>query len=344
VPDLRICHVNLARGYRGGERQTELLIRELARRGITQRAIVCAGETLAQRLAEVPSLDLRPIRRPFVHRADLARGWLLHAHEANAGHVAHVWAWLAGSRYVVTRRVDNVPGWGWATRAMYRNAAAVVAISDAIARVLVRYDPVLVPQVIPSAQAELASDREQARRIRTRWPEKVLIGHTGALDNSQKGQLHLVRAARRLAATAPAVQIVLLGAGKDEAWLKTEAEGLANVTFEGHVENVGDYLAAFDLFVYPSLHEGLGSAILDAMSFGLPVVASAVDGIPEIVRDGENGLLVPPADDARLAEALGRLARDAALRERLGEAGRRTAAAHRPAAMVDRYLELYRRV
>jgi glycosyltransferase involved in cell wall biosynthesis len=305
---------------------------------------VRSGDALAERLADVPGLDLRPIGRPFVHRADLAHGWLLHAHEANAGHVAHVWRWLVGPRYVVTRRVDNVPGRGWATRAVYRNAAAVVAISDAIARILVRYDPALVPHVIPSAQAELVGDREQARRIRARWPAKILVGHAGALDNSQKGQLHLIRAARALAATAPALQVVLLGAGKDEAWLKREAADLANVTFEGHVQNVGDYLAAFDLFVYPSLHEGLGSAILDAMSFGLPVVASAVDGIPEIVHDGENGLLVPPADEGRLAEALGRLAGDAALRKRLGEAGRRTAATHAPQAMAERYLELYRRV
>jgi glycosyltransferase involved in cell wall biosynthesis len=341
---VRVCHVNLAKGYRGGERQTELLIRELARQGVEQRAIVRRGDELARRLADVPKLDLQAIGKPFVFSAGLGRGWLLHAHESKAAHYAHASHALTGAHYIVTRRVDNPPSTSLLTRRLYRRASAVVAISTAIARILKEYEATLTPRIIASVQAQLPSSPEAAAEIRARWPGKLLVGHVGALDNSQKGQLYLIGAARRLAASHPSLQFVLLGDGKDEAWLKREAEGLANFSFEGYVRNVGDWLSAFDLFAFPSLHEGLGSVLLDAMSFGLPIVASRVDGIPDIVRDGDNGLLVPAADELALAQAIARLADDAGLRERLGASGRRIAADYTPGTMAQRYLALYREI
>jgi glycosyltransferase involved in cell wall biosynthesis len=341
---MRVCHVNLARGFRGGERQTELLIRALAARGVAQRAIVRRDEELARRLADVPGLDLRSVSRPFLLHVGLARGWLLHAHESKAAHFAHLAHCLTGTRYLVTRRVDNPPSTSWLTRRLYRRAAAVVVISSAIARILQTYQPMLAPRLIPSAQARLSADPEQVARIRARWPGKFLVGHVGALDNSQKGQLYLIHAARRLASSCPQILFVLLGDGKDEAWLKREAADLPNISFEGYVRNVGDWLGALDLFAFPSLHEGLGSTLLDAMSFGLPIVASAVDGIPDIVHDGGNGLLVPPADEQRLADAILRLYRDPALRARLGAEGQRMAQSYTPELMADAYLALYRRL
>lgn len=336
-----VCHVNLARGYRGGERQTELLVRELARRGVAQTAIVRADEALANRLAGVPLLELLPIRQPFLWYAGLGRGCLLHAHESKAAHFAHAANFLTGARYLVTRRVDNPPSTSFLTRRLYRRASAVVAISSAIARVLRTYEPRLAPRLIPSVQARLPSEPGVVAHIRARWPGRLLVGHVGALDNSQKGQLYLIRAARQLAASQSQLQFVLLGDGTDEAMLQREAESLGNVHFAGRVDNVGDWLAAFDIFAFPSLHEGLGSVLLDAMSFGLPIVASRVDGIPDIVHDDDNGVLVPAADASALAQAITRLAADAGLRQRLGASGRRIAADYTPELMAERYLALY---
>lgn len=341
---MRICHVNLARGYRGGERQTELLIRELARRGIVQRAIVRRDDELAQRLADVANLEVLPISRPFAFRTAQARGWLVHAHESKAAHFAQACHGLSGAPYIVTRRVDNRPSRSFITRRLYRKAAAVVAISSAVRRILVEYDPVLQPRVIASVQARLTPDKIAVEEIRRRWPGKFLVGHVGALDNSQKGQIYLINAARRLAQTHPQLQFVLLGAGKDESWLKGEARDLPNIRFEGYVTNVGDYLAAFDIFAFPSLHEGLGSVLLDAMSFGLPIVATSVDGILDIVHDGHNGLLVSPADKSGLAAAIARLCDDADLRRKLGDNGKLIASEHTPERMAGEYLALYREV
>jgi glycosyltransferase involved in cell wall biosynthesis len=147
--------------------------------------------------------------------------------------------------------------------------------------------------------------------------------------------------------TAPLVAhvtFVLVGAGPDDGALRAEAAGLANVHFAGQVADVGNYLAAFDVFLYPSRHEGLGSALLDAMAFGLPVVATRVGGIPEIVRSVVNGFLVEPDDIAALAAALLTLEADPDLRARIAAANRAHARGYSAAAMTERYINLYRAI
>src|SRR5699024_10501012 len=139
----------------------------------------------------------------------------------------------------------------------------------------------------------------------------------------------------------PDIRFVLLGEGRDRDMLEAEAAGLSNVVFEGFVDNVGDYLDAVDAFILPSMHEGVGSSCLDAMYFGLPVIASAVNGVPEIVKHEENGLLIPRADAKAIFEAVCRIHDDPALARRLGESGRVMANAHLPARMADQYLEVY---
>lgn len=336
-----VCHVNLARGYRGGERQTELLIRELAGRGVRQRLVARAREPLAERLQDVPGLEICAIRKPFVRHAGKHRGFVLHAHDAKAAKFAHV-AWcLTGAPYVVTRRIRKRPGNNPWTRAAYRRAAAVVAVAESVARGMRGYVPDQRLHVIHSALGRLPVDAEARDCIRARWSTAFLIINAAALVHSQKGQWHLLQVARRLMTERSDVHFVLLGDGPDRQWLEQSAADLRNVTFEGFVDNVGDYLAAADAFVLPSLHEGIGGACLDAMYSGLPVIASAVDGVPEIVADGENGLLVPPGDETALLKAICRVRDDRTLATALGEKGRSMAAAHVPEHMADHYLALY---
>ena len=127
-----------------------------------------------------------------------------------------------------------------------------MAISEAIRTALARLDPRLAVRVIPSASGGLPVQiRRPWQRLRASFGGDFVVGHVGALDDSPKGQLQIIGLARRWQAARPDVRFVLVGAGRDEARLRQAAAGLDNVMFTGEVGNVGDYLAAFDLFLYP---------------------------------------------------------------------------------------------
>lgn len=338
----RLTHVNLARGFRGGERQTELLIRELAARGIAQRIVLRRGEPLEQRLADVRRLTRLPIGKPFAFRARRVRGDFLHAHDGKGAHFAHAAHTLVGCDYVFTRRVDNVPSASWLTRRMYRRARGVAVLSRAIDRVVKAYAPGVRTVRIPSAIGGFQIDQSAAVALRAGFGGECVVGHVGALDDSQKGQRDLIAAAHILCARESGWRFVLVGGGKDEAMLRALAGDNDAIRFSGHVDNVGDYLGAFDLFAFPSVHEGLGSTVLDAMHAALPIVASDVDGIPDIVSHEDNGLLVAPRSPEALAGALQRLRADPALAQRLAASASDRSLAYTASAMADRYLRWYR--
>jgi len=337
-----ITHINLARAFRGGENQTLLLIRELAQRGWRQQFIGRGGEPLAERLRDVRGLTVTPVGGVFGAAVRVAAP-LVHAHEARAAQAAWVASKLRGCRYLLTRRVMKTPSRSALTSRIYRDAAAVTALSRAIAGVLAERFPGLDAAVIPSALAAVEPDTGRAAEIRGGLPGAFIVGNVAALDVA-KGQLDLLDAARRLAVDHPDTGFVLVGDGPDGDAIRTAAQGLRNVHFTGFVDDVPDWLAAFDVFAFPSHHEGLGSVLLQAMAAGIPVVASDTGGIPELIRHEETGLLVPPRDPGALAAAIERLHGDEALRRRLAEAARRRLADFSVAAVADRLEALYRNV
>lgn len=155
-------------------------------------------------------------------------------------------------------------------------------------------------------------------------PGGRLIGSAGLLTQA-KGYAHLLEALPPLLEEFPDLTCLLIGAGELEGELKARARraGIAaRVVFCGHVEPCDDLVAALDVFVLPSLWEGMPYALLEAMSLGVAVVASRVGGCPEAVVDGQTGLLVEPGDARALGEAIGSLLRDPAERMRMGERGR----------------------
>jgi glycosyltransferase involved in cell wall biosynthesis len=149
----------------------------------------------------------------------------------------------------------------------------------------------------------------------------------GTLTVLRKEKAHgvLFDAAERLAAHFPRLRVLIAGTGPEEQRLRAEVRrrGLENrVLMLGFRRDVADVLAALDVVVLSSDREGSPLAVMEAMAAGKPIVATRVGGVPDLVVDGEHGLLVPPRDPASLAEALGRLLRDPQLRRTLGESGR----------------------
>lgn len=341
-PSWCVCHVNLARGFRGGERQTELLIRELASLGVRQRLVARAGEPLISRLEDVPGLELAGSRGTLSAVRRIGKPDLIHVHEGRSLRSAWLNSLLSGSPFLITRRVLSVPGRHWLNRSMYRRAAAVATLSHAVGRALRELDPSLQFRVIPSATSGPVPPR--AESLRHRWGGEFVVGHVGALVDADKGQRLIIQVAERLRELRPGLRFVLVGSGPDETMLRQFAEGVPGVVFEAHTDQVSRCLAAFDLFLFPSRREGLGSILLDAMAAGLPVVATRVGGIPELIEEGRNGRLVEAGDVDGLARAVADLAADPAARMRIGEANRQRAREFSPGLMAERYLALYREI
>jgi glycosyltransferase involved in cell wall biosynthesis len=337
-------HVNLARVYRGGERQTEILIRGLSAYIPQQRLTARRGTPLHTRLENTAGIEVIPVDGRREALAATAGASLLHAHETRAAQVSCLRHLFSGTPYLITRRVDNRPKSDPFTRLMYRRASRVVVLSKIIGEILAKTVPRAEVQRIPSVVSNYLSDTVWVRRFRETLQGKFIVGQIAALDDSHKGQLTLLEAARRLGQSHPDIHFVLVGSGRDETRIRDAAKDLGNLSFTGWVENIGDYLAAFDLFVLPSLREGLGSILLDAMQFGLPIVASRVGGIIDVVEDPKNGLLVPPGESGALADAIVRLYTDAEMRNAMSAAAMQRAENYRPELMIERYWQLYQEI
>jgi glycosyltransferase involved in cell wall biosynthesis len=343
--DVCIGHINLAAGYRGGERQTQLLIEGLARNGWRQKLVARRGEPLAKRCRGITGLEIVETSASVMAAGRALSGaGLAHVHQGRSLKAAFLNHLFRGTPYIVTRRVQKGPRDTWLNRLMYRQASCVAVLSSAIGESVRRLGADIEPIVIPSAASRLDFDQARADEIRSQTGAGFLVGHIGALDDSHKGQLQIIQIARDLVIHNREIHFLLIGSGRDESILKREAQGLDNVHFIGQTDNVGDYLAAFDIFIYPSRHEGLGSILLDAMGFGLPVVATDVGGIPDIIENKTNGVLCKVDDIGALSAAVMTLFTDNKLREQMAVANRSKADQYRPEVMTRRYSELYERL
>ncbi|MBP1628878.1 MAG: transcriptional regulator, Fis family [Holophagaceae bacterium] len=336
---MRVCHINLAKGFSGGEQQTFNLIKELAGRRIEQMAVCREGGELERRVREL-GIPCRPL-------AHFAQGHLrgpeadiLHGHCGKSIYWAALEHLFRRTPYLVTRRVDNPLDRGPLTRWAYRGASRVVCLSRAIeASVQAGVGPVPTA-IIPSSYSGFQTDPDHAAELRKAWPGKFLVGQVGNLLG-HKGHEVTLLAARDLAPTHPHIHFLILGDGPRREELERDAASLPNLTFLGHRRNIGDYLAILDIFVFPSLTEGLGSSILEAMQAGVPVIASEAGGIPDLINTESTGILIPPGDASALARAIARLEGDPGLRSALAGEAARQLGRFSPASLADRYLAAY---
>lgn len=157
-------------------------------------------------------------------------------------------------------------------------------------------------------------------------PNRVpVVGTAGPLE-AVKGHLFFLGAAQRVIASHPNTEFLIAGAGPEEDNLRRVARDLGihlNLTFVSNLYDFATSLAAMDIFCFPSLKQGLGTVMLEAMALGKPVIASGVGGIYSVVQNNQTGLVVPPSDCARLAERIAELLDDPPRARSLGEAGRR---------------------
>lgn len=220
---------------------------------------------------------------------------------------------------------DLTPLHRWITKHALARAGAVTATGLRLAEATLAYMPEGKPVSVIPYGIDLAVFNPTLHERPARRP-RVVVGTMSRLS-PEKGLDHLLRAVGLLRDRGEHVDLVLAGDGPSRAPLESLTAELAlgdRVRFAGEVahEDVPGVLAGFDVFAMPSTWEGFGVSALEASAMMLPVVASDVHGIPDVVADGQTGLLVAPADPVALADAIGRLAADEELRRGMGEAGR----------------------
>jgi glycosyltransferase involved in cell wall biosynthesis len=294
-------------------------------------------------ITALPTL-IRELRaeRPAVFHAHLC--WLLSCKYAL---LAAAMARVPG--VIATAQQYLNPPWPRSIAAQQRLFAICVdryiAVSHAIAGQLC--GPFRVParkvQVVHNSVPRPRTDASRGENGAADLPDsrgRPMVLTVARLD-AQKGHTVLLEAISRI----PEATFVLAGDGPERATLeaKVRASGIADrIVFLGHRTDIPRLLGRCDLFVLPSLYEGFPLAIQEAMAAGRPVIASAVGGVPEAVRDGVTGLLVPPSDPAALADAIRRLLADPALAQRMGAAGRvRAEQEFSYEAMVQRTTRIY---
>jgi glycosyltransferase involved in cell wall biosynthesis len=360
-PALHVAYLTAGladRGYR-----TTLVAGELSR---GEESMAFVAEQLDVPVATVSELgrEISPLRDAIatVRLARLIRSerpQILHTHTAKAGTVGRVAAVLAGSRrppiVVHTFHGHVLRGYFGPLRSLFfrvlerwlaARTTVLVAVSpqvrdDLVALRVAPPERFVVIRLGIELDERVAADqdgRAESRRYLGIPEERFAVGWIGRMTGVKRTDDVLV-AFKHLRDRGVDAVLCLVGDGPDRAHLEQRAHELGVVRdtlFLGYQENVAPFYAAFDALVLPSGNEGTPVSAIEALAAGRPVVATRVGGVPDVVREGEDGFLVEAGATEDLAERLAELARDPGLRERMGKQGR---ARVLPRYAVDRLVD-----
>lgn len=358
---VRVCFLidNLARA--GTETQLLALIRHLDRRRVEPFLVLLRGEGAVSRALEpddcpVLRLGVGSLCRPrtvlqawtfaqflWRHRIDV-----LQVYFPDSSYFGVPLAWLVGIGHRIRTR-NNIGHWLTQThrrlgRILNAFTTTTIANCEAARQALLRDEQPAADSVLV-----LPNGVDLDRFLAVPPPENdaVCVGGVANLRHV-KGIDLLVEAAALLRDEFPRLRYRIAGEGDERPRLQAQIDQAAMTErfhLPGAEADVPTFLAGLDVAVLPSRAEGMSNAVLEYMAAARPIVATAVGANPELIRHGEDGLLVPPGDPRALAEAIGRLVRDRALARRCGESARRRAVEqYSRAAMVRRFEAFYTRL
>ena len=355
-------------GMGGSERHLLDILPALGDAGMDVRVCVLGGRLASPFCSELDRRGIRWVRVPAGPDANPALVWqiarsitafrpdLVHTHLVHADVHGQLAARIQRTPSVLTlhgthtfyRRIPV----RWGAQLAGHLAARVIAVSEHVAR-FARDSALAAPgrvrvvrHGVDVAAWSVGDERRSSARRRLALRDEVVLGVASRLVE-HKGHRDLLAAFDLASRREPSLRLLVAGEGPLRAELEAEtaASGTPGVRFLGFTHDMAAFMAACDAVVVPTsplLNEGFGLAALEAQAAGRPVVATRVGALPEIVVDEQTGLIVPADDRESLSRALVELARDGALRARLGSAGRERAARHFSfGAMVEGTLRAY---
>jgi glycosyltransferase involved in cell wall biosynthesis len=357
---MKVLHIETGRHLYGGARQVAYIIEGLHKRGI-ENILVCqsssAISTAVQGLAQVHQfslhgdLDFRLLfqLRTLIHQYQPD---IIHCHSRRG---ADIWGGIAGrmsnTPTVLSRRVDNLEP-NWLVLKKYGLYDRVICISEGIRQVLLKQG-VSEQKVITVRSAIDVSAWGQhceRKKFNTEFhtkSEHLLLGMVAQLI-PRKGHSLVLQAMQQLIPDYPNLQLICFGQGPLIDELRQEANGRGlqdRVLFTGFRDDLQNWLGCIDILVHPAFTEGLGISLIQAAACSVPLIASRAGGMPEIVHDQQNGLLIEPGDLAGLVQALKRLIDEPDTRQKFGKAGRQLVEQEFSIEqMVDGNLAVYREI
>jgi len=361
---MKILHINTERTWRGGEQQTFYLLKGLKEKKILSHLICQPGSPMAKRAANA---GYKTFTIPMRGEADLSaiykirrlikknRYDIIHSHTSHAHTLAFFASIGTGAVRLVTRRVDfsilrhsflKLSGIKYRFMADY-----YVAISHKIKDVLISdgINPSLVFVAHSGVDLNRFGNADSGHLISEfdiRKNEKIVINVAHLAEH--KGQRYLIKAMPAVLDKIPDARFFIVGGGEllDELQSMASSLGLnKKLIFTGFRGDVGAFYKLADLFVMSSREEGLGTAVLDALALGKPVVATMAGGIPEVIKNGVTGKLVPTRDPRALADGIADILINSGEGYRMAEQGKSLVREKFSIdAMVSKNIEVYRRI
>jgi len=361
---MKILHINTEKTWRGGEQQTFNLLKGLKRKNISSHLLCQPGSPMAEKAEEI-GIKTFPISmhgevdplacfriRTLINRF---RYDILHCHTSHA-HTLAFFSSLGTSVYrLVTRRVDF---------SIFRHSFMKLSgikyryMADFYIAISNKIKDVLINDGIPAGRIFVAHSGVNPNRFDNATKDNLIAEFNIKRDQQvvinvahlagHKGQQYLVKAIPIVLAKIPTARFFIVGGGELMDKLKTLAASLGlkkELIFTGFRRDVGSFYQIADLFVMSSVQEGLGTAVLDAMALGKPVVATKSGGIPEIVHDGKTGRLVAPANPVALAAGIIELLTHTGRAKQMASQGRaKIREKFSVGAMVDKNIEIYQQI
>ncbi len=357
--NISILHLDSEASWRGGQQQASYLHSGLIRNGINSYFLCKKGSELSKYFE---NHKIQYATLPFSSEFDLASSFkiasfarqhnidVIHCHDSHSHSLGLISKFFYQKPALIsTRRVLFNIQKNYLSKKKYSSDKLdrIVCVSNAIKNVM-------ICDGIDESKLTVINDGIDLSKFNNSSSEKLIAEYkiisnstvigTIAAFTKEKDYPNLLSAAKMVIASSPRCVFIALGDGDD----LEKMQGLAvqygiseNFIFTGFKSNVGDYLKLFDIFVLNSKSEGLGSSILDAMAVGLPIVATNVGGIPEIVEDKFNGLLVESENPESLAKAINNLVNDKYYRQQLGENSLIKVLDFDIDIIVNKYIDLY---
>jgi glycosyltransferase involved in cell wall biosynthesis len=367
-PALHVAYLTAGLAERGYE--TTLVAGSLAR-GEDSMAFVADELGIEVERIEELHREISPLRDAIAilrlaRTIRRVRPHILHTHTAKAGAVGRLAALLAGDArppivvhtfhgHVLRGYFDplRTAGFRLLERWLATKTTALVAVSpqvrdDLVALGVAPRERFVVVRVGIELEQRVAAERDgrgESRRVLGIGPDRFAVGWIGRMTGVKRTE-DVLHAFRRLRDRGVDACLCMIGDGPDRPAVERRAHELGlmrDTLFLGYQEEVAPFYAAFDAMILPSINEGTPVSAIEALAAGRPVVATRVGGVPDVVREGEDGFLVDPGDVDALADRLARLAADPELRDRLGAAGRaRVVPRYSVGRLVDDIDLLYR--